>query len=381
MFKINCTFTCKFLSVLAILSAAGVTRAQVTYYKATSIDPIYGFAVSGNGTDALAGWSGWSSSTTIHTEGGSKTYLSRLTEVTSDGRFYGVADYIDFDGALKAVALDPNSHFSLSGGAISAMEGGLVQTVGNASEANNFSHPVETFFNGVKLSQISVPGANIYSRAGITQSGNSIHEVLPVNGARTLEVFDSLANRIAKLSSSDGTGILQQGRGTGEILINVNDLVANDQLLYGWENQATGEKGSAIYNILTGQISDLSNNGITVLKMNSNGDMLGTTSRSVNLTGYGGAVVPALEFWFFKNGEGWVNASEINGMAPLLGPYLSDINLSEGGVIYGTLDDSIRVSGPITQAFRMAPVPEPTSMILLALGAGGLIASRRRKRN
>lgn len=361
----------------AVLGTITTGHAQVTYYNSgSSGTTITNLSVAGDGTGALTRMG---MKTELYSGSGLTNVNATIQGVTSEGIFFGTGFdgaykpiYLDFDGSVKFLSLDPTSSIAQNGGYIMGMEGGFVQTRSNADQ-------IEMFLNGTRIANVNVPGAEYIGRNGITRSGNSVGELVFLNGSRSLNVFSSTGEISAKLSANDGSGILQQGRGTGEIAVSILDLVENDQVLYGWENLTTGVKGTGLYNIASGTQQDISADGIQVVRMNTNGDMLGIVSKPVKLEGFGGGTVESREFWFYKNGEGWFNASEINGMDPVLAPYLLNVNLSEGGVIYGLLDNSIRVDAQASQAFRMAPVPEPGTMLLLAAGAGGFIAARRRK--
>lgn len=373
--------------VSSVLAASAMSLAQVTYHTPNEFGRgIVSYQVSGSGDEAVGLWGG----VTVLNPGASATqYDSFLNKLSSSGRFLGSsfsssvsAIYLDFDGLIKTPQLDPASFAAQYGSSLIAMEGSYLQTR-TSSSVNSYG--LENFLNGIKLPSVNAPGSSIYQREGITQSGKTLNDITSSSGVRTTQLFDSQANSIAVLAADDNTGILQKGKGAGSISVNINDLVANDKIVYDWTNWTTGTKGSGIYDIATGQISELSDPRLRAVRMNTHGDILALSAKRVLLDGYGaggsGVLVDGYDFWINKGGSGWVNASEINGMGLVLSPYLANFDLSEGGVIYGTLDGSIRTNSEIVQTFKMAAVPEPSSMILLALGAGGLIAARRRRSN
>lgn len=365
------------LSCLVFLGAS-FSQAQVTYYNSNEgSGDITHLSVAGNSNDALARMG---MKTELRSGGSLSTVFATIQGVSSDGVFYGTGYdgqfkpiYLDFDGSVKFFNFDANSSIGRDGGEILSMEGGYVQT-------RSSSQIVETFLNGVKLAEGNYSEGPSYLASGITRSGNSIRYESVVNEKWDYNLYSNQVNLQSKLVAYDGTGILQQGRGAGDVFVNIQDLAANDRILFSWENRTLGTKGHSTYDLLSGEMVDLTTNGITPVQINNNGDMLGITSQPVRLIGFGGGTVQAYEFWYFKNGEGWFNSSEINGIAPVLSPYLLSVSLSEGGEIYGLLDQSIRVNANVSQAFKMAPVPEPGAMLLLAAGASGWIAARRKKK-
>lgn len=381
------SLTSRLLLLASLAASASATLAQVTSYRPNDFGrPIVYYNVAGSGDEAISLMGGI---TSLNPGGSNRQIDAQFSSVSSDGRFMGIAFdpaflpvYLDFDGSLKSPILDPASFTAQFGGRVIGMEGSFIQT---RSASPDNSYGIENFFNGVKLPGIGGGGVNVYQREGITKTGKTLNDLTQSSGFRTTEVFDPNGISLAVLSATDGTGILQQGRGPGEITVNINDLVANDKIVYEWQNAATGGRGSGIYDIATGQANDLADSSLRAVRMNTQGDVLALKAKSVYVPGFGaggsGTWVDGYEFWFNKSGSGWVNASEINGMELVLSPYLQSFDLSEGGSIYGTLDGSFRTNSEIVQTFKMAPVPEPSSMILLALGAGGLIAARRRKRN
>ena len=91
------------------------------------------------------------------------------------------------------------------------------------------------------------------------------------------------------------------------------------------------------------------------------------------------------KLWYHSTNTGWVNLSKLYGLFDANGQSrianLSNLEITNSGLIYGMYrgyySDPRSYSGFTIQA----PVPEPSSLVLLALGAGGFIASRKRRRN
>lgn len=80
------------------------------------------------------------------------------------------------------------------------------------------------------------------------------------------------------------------------------------------------------------------------------------------------------EVWVFQSAIGWLNVTELTGLAP---HFLETIDITNGGLIYGTYRNPN--VGYSTGFAVQAPVPEPGTMLLLAAGVGALISSRRKK--
>lgn len=111
--------------------------------------------------------------------------------------------------------------------------------------------------------------------------------------------------------------------------------------------------------------------------MNSRGEIAAIIKRRPDLE--------RSEIWSYDPTDGWLNMSESNGLGDNY--YLGSLGITEGGTIFASIVESTpsgqfgfnTYRGGVAMN-RYDPVPEPGTMLLLAAGAGGLIAARRKRK-
>jgi hypothetical protein len=229
----------------------------------------------------------------------------------------------------------------------------------------------ETLYNG---------STSLGAAAGRTKLNSSGYSI------NATSLFDALGNEIELTGSS--SAIFTQPRtttldltNTGKVLVGrsslplVNDPGNSDPYSYSF----------SLMDIATQDIVDLPTLPASYVDYNPFPSSLDwRTTSMLASTNDRGDVVAAIsrnarrssiaEIWVFQDATGWLNVTEITGLAP---QFLESIEITNGGLISGTYrNPNVMYS---TGFAVQAPVPEPGTMLLLAAGVGGLIAARKRK--
>lgn len=377
--------TCSKASLVLLILGASSISVQAEFQKynyGNSGGWLNGFWVDDYGRHVVLAGNGMDPQfTSIYSQGIRTDYSFDTRGVSSDGRVFGstigsngkpAAAYLDFSGQINLFSLPSSSWGSGGSSFIDRMNGSYTSVIsegGPASPAVPEVYRHELYENANYLHGIE-------SEYGVV---NVASKKLASNGNLNLFKFDPDQHILKKPSGEEtilinyeGTGSLQGWQGSDNYTY-ITDISDNGLMLLTY-----GTIGSNLY---TQKIYDPANEVYTnvisdrgVNRINNNGDLL---SLSVDPTTY------RAQFWYKKNGEEWVNATELSGLSYVQlqewsDRYFHDFDLTNSGYIYGMTGRT--GTNAFHEAYVMSPVPEPGTMLLLAAGASGLIAARRRKK-
>ena len=376
------------LSALVLgTTSALAASAQVTSYTRDEVGAkIWSYQVDSLGRDVFDTIS--PNGAVVNANGTWSTSPLFLNGISSDGRIYGStfdsqAGYLDFSGTLQKFDLSPQS-WGIGGSSVTKLMAGRFSLIEardgtNAPVSPSTSSRLEiydgqtiigtydtsSFYNFFRYGNLTDQGTLIFGH--YTEVGEFVSSVRKADGTNVL------------LTSQDGAGIIQQSLGGSHFyadLVNANDLGV---ALTGWMNSQTGEKGYTTYDSTSGAISHLDSSfgQYDIRSMNSRGEFLATKLvKTENQTNF-------YDVFFYGNSGEWTNVSETTGLGSLVRNATEGftVGMTNDGTIYGTkLVPYPNQNYGVYETFRTNPVPEPGTMLLLAAGAGGLIAARRKRK-
>lgn len=369
--------------VLIILGASSLS-AQAEYQKynyENSGGWLNGFWVDDYGRHVvLAGKGIGPQFTSIYSQGTRTDYSFDTRGVSSDGRVFGsaigsngksAAAYLDFSGQLNLFSLPASSWGAGGSSYIDRMNGNYTSVRsegGPASPGIPEQYRYETYENGTYLHGWE----GEYSDSRMFATHLDSNGILHINEFQlSNEVLIKPSGERIVLLNYDGTGILQDWQGNGDFTV-ISDISDNGLMLLTLGNVDSSQYSQKIYDPSTEVYTDIVSDKF-VARINNSGDYLSIDGDSNNRA----------QFWYRKNGEEWVNATELSGLGSVQLSSLSDrvffnFDMTNSGYIYGMTGRN--GTNAFNEAFVMAPVPEPGTMLLLAAGAGGLIAARRMKK-
>lgn len=371
-------------AVAALLLGGSAVAAQAEFQKynfGNSGGWLSGFWVDDYGRHVVKASNGVAPQfTSIYSQGTRTDYSFDTMGVSSDGRVFGstigsngksTAAYLDFSGQLNLFTLPSSSWGSGGSSYIDRMSGNYTSVRGEGGPASPGipeQYRYETYDNGTYLHGWEGEYSDVRMFAKHLDSSGNLHVNEP---QLSNEILIKPTGERITLLNYEGTGSLQGWQGNGNYT-QITDISDNGLMLLTYGTIGSNLYTQKIYDPVNEVYKDvISDRGVS--RINNNGDFL---SLSVDPTTYRAQV------WFQKNGEEWVNATELSGLGYVQlqrrsDQYFHDFDLTNSGYIYGLTGRT--GTNAFHEGYVMAPVPEPGTMLLLAAGAGGLIAARRRK--
>lgn len=346
-------------------SAALSASAQVTYYNNNASSPYYrNFSAGPDGSIYFGDFN----QTKVFTGGGTSLIDFGVWSISSDGTRVGgyrksdgtyAAGFLDAFGSLNSVDFGPNSAALLS-------KEGDYSIFGTTNSSGRLYSGTTDLGSFSDIKGLNASGQLVY--------GNNLR--LGDGSVRDLSIASS--------SSTLGGGA-QDLNNLGKVLLTTTDRAPGG---IGYPYAENFTFNFQTFDAATGDLLNLpampfvysdslvfdSMRKSVVASINDAGDVVAAIR--TNDTGE----VDSSVIWHYSQNTGWSNLTSLYAIPTF--DYLTGIDITNEGLIYGTY------TGPynpwnfttVTKGFTMnAPVPEPGTMLLLAAGAGGLIAARKRK--
>lgn len=353
-------------SALCATAIASSALGQVTLYSNNPSAPYYtNFNVGQDGTVYF----GNQDQTTVNTPIGPSQIDFGVFGISSDGSLLGgyrtaeglyQSGFIGSDGSLTPISFGPSDV------ALKAKEGdySIFGSIGTSG----------TLYQG------TTEIGSFSSIRGLNAQGQLLY-------GNTLRMGDGSVRDLTIPSSEQSLGGRAQNlNNLGKVLLTSTDRAPGG---FGYPYAENFTFSFQTYDAATGDLFSLpampyvysdslvfdSMNKSVLASMNDAGDVVAAV-RTTNVGEVDSSVI-----WHFSQNTGWTNLTDLYSADAF--DYLTSINISNGGIIYGTFNgpyDPNAFSTSSTGFTMTAPVPEPASMILLAAGAGGLMAARRRKK-
>ncbi len=353
------------LASLCAVGAAASASAQVTLYQNNPSAPYStSFNVSQHGTVFF----GDHNQTTIYTENGTSQLAFGVFGLSANGSLLG--GYQDGNGTYKAGFLDAVGTmtpiiFGPEGVALKAQEGeySLFGSVGSSGTLYQGTTEIGSFSS---IRGLNAQGQLLYGNM-LRMSDGSLRDLTIPSSP------DSLGGRAQNLNS------------LGQVLLTSTNRIPGDSGCLNAENLSFSFQ---TYDAATGDLFTLPALPYAFAESLEEGGMNKSVLASINDAGDVAAAIRSRDannvdssvIWHYSSKTGWSNLTDLYSADAF--DYLTTINITNNGMIYGTFNgpyDPNSFSTAATGFTMTAPVPEPASMLLLGAGAGSLITARRRK--
>ncbi len=284
-----------------------------------------------------------------------ESFAIKSVGISSDGRLFGSIKANPLDDFFLPAYLDLTGTLNVVSDAV----GSISRLNGSYMAINN-----SIYANGSLLHSIDGSLMDLNSTgSALSLSTTGSYLVTKADGT----IFDAAGSASSYLGAS----------------AKVFDLEDSNKLLVGTISQsAAGISGLGFLDLATMDLTSLppiptpetaypENNG---LRRNYSASKIASTSSGdvvASLFFTGGYQSYGIATWTYTPGGGW------NKLSEAFGTYNVFTDLTDSGVLYG---HGMTRTGINTGGYRMDAVPEPGTMLLLAAGAGAMIAARRRKK-